>query len=128
MSRAAWKTRVIRAQRGLCVLCGEPVESTERSWDHLVPQVYSSQHFETHRLGIVFLAHRRCNNARGHAPPDSAVLLRVAEIVNACGAEDQIAAHETIRRALADHHQYVALLERLIETIKRRPNILESAA
>ena len=120
MARAqAWKNRIIKAQNNLCILCGHPVEPSQRSWDHFVPQVYSSEHNKTHRLGMVFMSHQKCNNARGHEMPTPELVQRAARIILASGTEDQYIAQETIKRALGEHLAYVGILREFIEEMKR---------
>lgn len=116
--QTAWKRRIILAQGNRCLLCDTTVEPSERSWDHLVPQAYSSEGSATHRLGAVFLTHRRCNGARGHQLPLDAVIKRAARVILSCGAEDQFIAQSTIKRALAEHEDYVSILSQLISEMK----------
>lgn len=114
----AWKRRLIKTQGNRCLLCDADVASSDRSWDHLVPQAYSSDENATHRLGCVFLTHQRCNGSRGHQLPLDAVIKRAARVLLSCGAEDQFIAQSTIKRALAEHEDYVSILSQLIAEMK----------
>lgn len=116
--QTVWKRRIIAAQGNRCLLCDAEVALTERSWDHLVPQVYSSEESAVHRLGCVFLTHRSCNGARGHQQPLDIVIKRAARVILSCGAEDQFIAQSTIKRALAEHEDYVSILGQLIAEMK----------
>lgn len=54
------RRRLLRAQRGLCWLCGKPL-GADVTFDHLIPKTKGGKSV-AHNLK---LAHRACNNARG---------------------------------------------------------------
>lgn len=116
--QTAWKRRIILAQDNRCLLCGTDVNPPDRSWDHLVPQAYSSDH-ASHRLGAVFLTHRSCNTSRGHQLPLDIVIKRAARVILSCGAEDQFIAQSTLQRALTEHEGYVSVLKQLMAEMKQ---------
>jgi 5-methylcytosine-specific restriction endonuclease McrA len=59
-----------RAQRGLCYLCGEPLDGPG-TWDHVTPRRLGGP---DHPVNVL-LAHRRCNEAKAHRAPYPCELL-----------------------------------------------------
>lgn len=52
---------IVKRDRGICGICGEPVEPCDRSFDHIVPVSKGGPH----SMANVQLAHLVCNKRKG---------------------------------------------------------------
>jgi hypothetical protein len=110
---SAWKKQIVAAQKGCCIICGEPTFPTQRSWDHLVPAAYSGRSNKGLRFGLDELAHQCCNTRRGHEPPTPEMLARIAGLYADLKLADIEAVGANIGRVLDEQRAYVSILEEL---------------
>jgi hypothetical protein len=111
-----------------CIICGNPIDPHDRSWDHFVPQVMSERRNRKYGAGIVFPAHQRCNSARGHQPPSSEMIRRAGQILSAMGTTMLCEAVENINEAEASHRNCLETLDQLRKEVALRLEEMREAA
>jgi hypothetical protein len=115
--KQSWKREVERLQFGRCILCGGEVLPTERSWDHFVPQAFSGPGNKSPKIGLVFLAHQKCNTRRGHGAPTTNQIGLAASVINGMDKDNRSAAIGNIKRVLAEQEQFVSILREMAAAI-----------